>query len=204
MKKTKKFIYLISPDKILSNKFFTILEKLFKTNKISYFQLRLKKEKKQKIISIAKKVKKLTKKYDVKFIINDDPNLAKKINSDGCHIGQKDFDIKKARKILKNKILGVTCHNSIRLTRDAINNGANYIALGSFFSTKTKKVKFRANFNTLRKVNKFFKVPIVAIGGINYSNYRKVLLNKANFLAISSYIWKNKILSPKAALRKLK
>ena len=184
--------------------FYKNLEKLFKTKKIFFFQLRLKKEKKEKIIRIANKIKKLTKKYNVKFIINDDPNLTIKIKADGCHIGQKDFNIKRAKKILKNKILGVTCHNSIRLTRDAINNGANYIALGSFFSTKTKKVKFRANFNTLRKVNKFFKVPIVAIGGINYSNYRKVLLNKANFLAISSYIWKNKILSPKAALRKLK
>ena len=203
MKKSKKFIYLISPNKPLSRNFFKILENLFKSNKISFFQLRIKNEKKEKIISIAKKIKKLTKKYKVKFIINDDPILAIKINSDGCHIGQNDFDIIKAKKILKKKILGVTCHNSIKLSRKAIKNGANYIALGSFFPTKTKKVKFNADFNTLKKVKKFASVPVIAIGGINNKNYKKVLLNKANFLAISSYIWKNKTLSPEEALKKI-
>ena len=103
------------------------------------------------------KKKKITKKYNVKLIINDDPYIANKVNADGCHIGQKDFDIKKARKILKNKILGVTCHNSLSLTRNAIKNGADYIALGAFFDTKTKKVKFFANLNTLKSVKKNFE-----------------------------------------------
>ena len=126
------------------------------------------------------------------------------MNADGCHIGQKDFSIEKARKILKNKILGVTCHNSIKLVRYAIEQGADYVALGSFFPTKTKKTKFRIDFKTLRRARKFAKKPIVAIGGINYKNYKKVLLNKANFLAISSYIWKNKTLTPEEALKKIK
>ncbi len=204
LRKTKKFIYLISPKKILSLDFYENLENLFKTKKISFFQLRLKKENKQNIIKISKKIKKLTKKYKVKFIINDDPHLAVKINADGCHIGQKDFKIKNARKILNNKILGVTCHNSTKLAYHAAKEDVDYVAIGSFFPTKTKKVKFKADFKTLRKVKKFLKIPIVAIGGINYNNYRKVLLNKANFLAISSYIWKNKILSPEEALKKLK
>ena len=204
MKNSKKFIYLISPNKIISKNFYKDLEILFKTKKISFFQLRLKYEKKSKLIEIAKKIKKLTKKYNIKFIINDDPNLAVKVDADGCHIGQKDFNIKKARKILNKKILGVTCHNSENLVKIAINKGADYVALGSFFKTKTKKVKFIANFNTLRRVKKFSKIPIVAIGGINEDNYKKVLLNKANFLAISSYIWKNKNLNPNKALKKLK
>ena len=76
MRKTKQFIYLISPKKILSSDFYKYLEKLFKTKKVYFFQLRLKKENKQKIIKISKKIKKLTKKYKVKFIINDDPYLA--------------------------------------------------------------------------------------------------------------------------------
>ncbi len=188
----------------MSTDFYKNLEKIFRTNKIFFFQLRLKKEKKQKIITIAKKIKKLTKKYNIKFIINDDPNLAIKIDADGCHIGQKDFNIKKARKILKNKILGVTCHNSIKLASNAIKNGANYIALGSFFPTETKKVKFRANLNTLKKIKIFATVPIIAIGGINNNNYKKVLLNKANFLAISSYVWNNKKYKPLEAIQKLK
>ena len=204
MKKTNRFIYLISPNKVLPINFYKNLEKVFKTNKIFYFQLRLKKINKRKIFEISKKIKKLTKKYKIKFIINDDPYLAIKVGADGCHIGQKDFSIKKARIILKNKILGVTCHNSLKLVNKAVLNGANYIALGSFFPTKTKKVKFRCNLNTLKKVKKFTTIPVIAIGGINNRNYKKVLLNKANFLAISSYIWKNKILSPEKALKKLK
>ena len=204
LKKTNRFIYLISPNKVLPINFYKNLEKVFKTNKIFYFQLRLKKINKRKIFEISKKIKKLTKKYKIKFIINDDPYLAIKVGADGCHIGQKDFSIKKARIILKNKILGVTCHNSLKLVNKAVLNGANYIALGSFFPTKTKKVKFRCNLNTLKKVKKFTTIPVIAIGGINNRNYKKVLLNKANFLAISSYIWKNKILSPEEALKKIK
>ena len=203
MKKTNRFIYLISPNKVLPINFYKNLEKVFKTNKIFYFQLRLKKINKRKIFEISKKIKKLTKKYKIKFIINDDPYLAIKVGADGCHIGQKDFSIKKARIILKNKILGVTCHNSLKLVNKAVLNGANYIALGSFFPTKTKKVKFRCNLNTLKKVKKFTTIPVIAIGGINNRNYKKVLLNKANFLAISSYIWKNKTLSPEEALKKI-
>ena len=204
MRNSKKFIYLISPNKILSSDFYKNLEKLFKKKKIFYFQLRLKKEKKINIIKISKKIKKLTKKYNIKFIINDDPNLAIKIGADGCHIGQKDFNIIKARKILKNKILGVTCHNSLKLVRQAVNNGANYVALGSFFPSKTKKIKFIANLNTIKKVKKITPLPIVAIGGINNNNYKKVLLNKVNFLAISGYIWNNNILNPEQALSKIK
>ena len=204
MRKNKKFIYLISPNKILLKNFYKTLANLFKTKKIYFFQLRLKNEKKDKLIKIAKKIKKIAKKYDVKFIVNDNPYVAKEVNADGCHIGQKDFDIKKARKILKNKILGVTCHNSISLSRKAIENGADYIALGAFFQSKTKKVKYFADFHTLRSVKKFSKTDVVAIGGINLRNYKKVLLNKANFLAISNYIWKNKTLNPEEALNKLK
>ena len=204
MKKTSKFIYLISPNKIISPNFYKNLEELFKSKKIFFFQLRLKREKTSKIEAIAKKIQKLTNKYNIKFIINDDPKLTMKINADGCHIGQKDFNIKKARKILKNKILGVTCHNSLKLAKDAITKGANYIALGAFFSTKTKRVKFRSNFDTLKKVKKFSTIPITAIGGINEKNYKKLLLNNADFLAISGYIWKNKFLKPKEALIKLK
>ena len=108
---SKKFIYLISPPKIDNKNFFDQLEAVFKTKKISFFQLRLKKTPKKKILYIGKKVVGLCKKYDVKFIINDDPHLAKQINSDGCHIGQKDMSIHKVRKILNNKIVGITCHN---------------------------------------------------------------------------------------------
>ena len=199
----KKFIYLISPNKI-DKSFYKNLTKIFKTRKISFFQLRLKKTSFKKKLIIAIKIKKICKKYKIKFLINDDVMLAKKIDSDGCHLGQKDMEIKKARKILKNKIIGITCHNSIRLAKLAIKNKADYIALGAFNVSKTKKVKFKADLNLLKKIKKVTKTPIVAIGGINKNNYKKLLLNKANFLAISGYIWSNKNLKPLDAIKKLR
>ena len=114
------------------------------------------------------------------------------------------MNIFKARKIIGDKIIGITCHNSIKLAKIAIINKANYIALGAFNYSKTKRVKYKATINLLKKVRKITKTQIVAIGGINSNNYKKLLLNKANFLAISSYIWKNKKLKPFDAIQKLK
>jgi len=199
----KKFIYLISPNKIINESFYNSLNSVLKSKNINFFQLRLKKENKKKKIKIAKKILKICKKNRVKFIINDDPYLALKVNAHGCHLGQKDMNILKARKILKNKIIGVTCHNSIRLARKAFLNGANYIALGAFFKTQTKKVIHKADLKTLNKIKKSVNVPIVAIGGIDEKNYKKLLLNKADFLAISGYIWNNKKLKPYQAINKL-
>ena len=200
----KKFIYLISPNNIVSKSFYNILNLVLKTNKVKFFQLRLKKQRIEKKIMIAKKVLKICKRNKVKFIINDDPLLALKVNADGCHLGQKDMAINEAKKILKNKIIGVTCHNSIKLAKKALLNGANYIALGSFYKTKTKKVIYKANTTTLNKIKKSLKIPVVAVGGINERNYKYLLLNKADFLAISGYIWKNKKLGPLRAIEKIK
>ena len=203
-KNSKKFIYIISPNTIKNDSFYKDLELIFKTRKVAYFQLRLKKDKESNIIYIGKKIKKLCNKFNVKLLINDSPILAKKIRADGCHLGQNDMSIHKARKILKNKIIGLTCHNSKKLIKKAIKNKASYIALGAFFPTKTKLVKYRANIKTLKWAKKTTNIPIVAIGGIKFDNYNKLLLNKANFLAISSYIWNNKKLKPEEAIKRLK
>ena len=199
----KKFIYLISPLKI-NKYFYNDLKEVLEQKKISFFQLRLKKESFKKRLVIGKKVKKICRKYNVKFLINDDVFLTKKLDADGCHLGQKDMDIFNARKLLGNKIVGVTCHNSIKLAKIAIKNGADYIAFGAFYSTKTKKIKYMASVNLLKKARKMTKTPIVAIGGINSNNYKKLLLNKANFLAISGYIWNNNKLKPLDAIKKIK
>ena len=114
------------------------------------------------------------------------------------------MNIKKARKILGKKIIGITCHNSLILAKKAIQNGANYIAFGAFYPSKTKKIRFSANIKILQKVKKFTKTPTVAIGGINSENYKNLLLNNANFLAISGYIWKNKKYKPLQAIERLK
>ena len=100
----KKFVYLISPNKIKKS-FYKDLANILKSKKVGFFQLRLKKKSLKKKIIIGQKVKKICKKYKVKFLINDDVNLAKKLDIDGCHLGQKDMKIIEARKILENKII---------------------------------------------------------------------------------------------------
>ena len=198
----KRFVYLISPTKI-DKYFYSKLIAVLKQKKVNFFQLRLKKESFKKKFIIGKKIKNICKKYNVKFLINDDVYLAKKLNSDGCHLGQKDMNISDARKLIGNKIIGITCHNSIKLAKAASKNKADYIAFGAFNTSKTKKVKYIASVNLIKKARKITKIPIIAIGGINFKNYKNLLLNKANFLAISSYIWKNKKLRPQDAIRKL-
>ncbi len=199
----KKFIYLISPNKIKKD-FYKNLKLVLNTNKVSFFQMRLKKYSFNQKILIGRRILKICREKKVKFIVNDDPFIVKKLNADGCHLGQKDMNITDARKVIGDKIIGITCHNSIRLAKAAIKNKASYLAFGAFYSTKTKQVKYKASIKILNKVKKMTNIPIVAIGGITSCNYKNLLLNKVNFLAISGYIWNNKKYKPFEAVKKLK
>jgi len=201
----KRYIYLISPQKIRGSEFYKELDKILKTKKVKYFQLRLKKTSTANLLTISKKIKKISERNNVKFIINDKPIVAKNIGADGCHIGQKDMNFISCRKILgKDKTIGVTCHNSKKLALKAKNLGANYVAFGSFFKSSTKKTAFRANLEILRWAKKKINIPTVAIGGINNSNYKKILSSGADFIACSNYVWNNKKLSPISAINKFK
>ena len=198
----KRFLYLISPSKINVN-FYKDLEDILSTKKVKYFQIRLKKYSDSKIIRISKKVRTLTKKYKVKLIINDSPVLAKKINADGCHLGQSDVSIKDSRNLLKKeKIIGITCHGSKKLILNAIKEKPSYIALGSFFKSRLKPNAKRAQKNLVKWCRQRTDLPIVAIGGINNKNYKSLVKFGVNYLAISSYIWNNPRLKPKEAIRK--
>ena len=199
----RKIVYLISPNKI-NKDFYSVLHKVLAQKNVKFFQLRLKSVKKIKIIRIAKKIKKITKKYKVIFIINDKPNITKAVNADGCHLGQSDGSIPSIRKDLKKKILGVTCHGSKHLAKQAKTNKADYLAFGSFYRSKTKTKAKRANLNIIKWAKKNIRKPIVAIGGINNLNYKKLLSFGAKYIAISSYIWDNPKLKPEIAIRKFK
>jgi len=187
----KKFIYLISPNKIKKS-FYNNLKIVLSSNLVSFFQLRLKRYSLIEKEKIGKKIKKICKRYKVKLIVNDDPNLAKKIGADGCHLGQSDMVIQEARKILRKKIIGITCNNSKKLIIHAIKDGANYIAIGAFFKSKTKKVNYIAKPSLISWVKRLTKIPVVIIGGITNKNFKKLLLHKPDFLAISGGIWNKK------------
>ena len=201
----RRYIYLISPNKIKKSNFYKELNQILKTNKVKYFQLRLKKISASNLLKISKKIKKIVRKNNFKFLINDKPLIAKMVGADGCHIGQKDMNFISSRKILgKNKIIGITCHNSKKLALRAKKYGANYVAFGSFFESSTKKSAFKANLAILRLAKKKINMPTVAIVGINSSNYKKILSEGANFIACSSYVWNNKKLDPVSAIKKFK
>tara|TARA_B100001123_G_scaffold139687_1_gene162337 strand:+ start:904 stop:1443 length:540 start_codon:yes stop_codon:yes gene_type:complete len=175
-----------------------------KTNKVKYFQLRLKKISASNLLKISKKIKKITAKNNVKLLINDNPFVAKAVDADGCHLGQKDVNFEISRRILgKKKIIGITCHNSKDLALEAKRLGANYVAFGSFFKSQTKKTAFKANLEILRWAKKKINMPTVAVGGINSSNCKKILSNGADFIACSNYVWNNKKLDPVSAIKNL-
>ena len=199
----KRFVYLISPNKIYSN-FYEDLDKVLSSKKVSFFQLRLKKKPIKLIIKIANRIKKITKKHKVKFIINDDSKLAKRIGADGCHIGQLDNTVSSARKDIKKKTIGVTCHNSKELSLKAANDKADYLAFGSFFKSKLKPGAKKADLKILIWAKKNIKKPIVVIGGITDKNYKKLIKAGANYIAISTFIWNNPFLKPEVAIKKFK
>tara|TARA_Y100001936_G_scaffold154676_1_gene150948 strand:- start:97 stop:696 length:600 start_codon:yes stop_codon:yes gene_type:complete len=196
-----RYIYLISPKKIKKN-FYKDLDEVLSQKKVKYFQLRLKNLSKKKIIQISKKIKKITTKHDVKFILNDKYKLVKDVRADGCHVGQKDGPLKEVKKFLNNRILGVTCHNSLMLAKKAIKFQPTYLAFGSFHNSSLKPKAIRADFKLIPKIKKKIKIPIVAIGGINNSNYKRLLKLGVNLIAISSFIWDNPKLKPKQAIKK--
>jgi len=199
----KKLVYLISPNKI-DQKFYASLDKVLSTKNVKFFQLRLKNLSQNKLLYISKKIKKITTKHKVNFIINDHFKLISKIKADGCHMGQLDGSFKIARKKLKGKILGITCHNSKVLAKNAIKNKADYIAFGSFFKSKLKPIAKKANINILKWAKKNIKKPVVVIGGINNTNYKKLMRTGAKYIALSSFIWDNPKLKPEQAIRKFK
>jgi thiamine-phosphate pyrophosphorylase len=199
----KRFIYLISPNKILPN-FYIDLKNVLASKKVSFFQLRLKNKSSSDVIKIAKKIRIITKKYNVKLIINDNSLIAKKIKADGCHLGQKDDSIELARKNIKKKILGITCHGSKQLALDALKNKCDYIAFGSFYKSQLKPKAKKIDIKILSWAKKNIKKPIVAIGGITDKNFKKLIKSGANYIAISTFIWNNPFLKPKDAIEKFR
>ena len=198
----KKIVYLISPNEI-NEKFYNNLDKVLSYGNVKFFQLRLKKIRKKNLLKIAKKIRKITFKHKVKLIINDDYNLVSKTKADGCHLGLSDGSIKVAKRKLKKKILGVTCHNSIKLAKRAIKFNVNYLAFGSFYKSKLKPKAKKSDIGILKQI-KNIKQPIVVIGGINNLNYKRLIKLGAKYIAISSFIWDNPKLKPEIAIRKFK
>jgi len=202
--KSSTKLYLITPSKININKFSVSLDEVLKTSLVSCLQLRLKDVKDKDIIEAARILKPICNNYDVPFILNDRLDLVRELEVDGVHLGQEDASISEARKLLgPNAIIGASCYNSKHQAMEAAEAGANYVAFGAFFDTKTKNPKTRAKINTIKDWVFISDVPCVAIGGINPSNCIELVSAGVDFLAVIGCIW-NSNEDPKSAINKFK
>ncbi len=197
-------IYLITPPKIDENFFFTSLENVLSTKIVSCLQIRLKNVEDKNIIEICKIVRPICDNYKIPLIINDRLDLVKKCDADGVHLGQEDGSIKDARKYLgSNFIIGASCYNSKHIAMEAAENGADYVAFGAFFESKTKVPKVKVKKNIIEDWNFISNIPCVAIGGITPTNCKDLIKAGADHLAVIGSIW-NSDKSPEKAIMDFK
>ena len=138
----------------------------------------------------AHKLLTLCRKRNVTLLINDDVDLAIEIDADGVHIGQSDMPVSEARNILgKDKIIGVTCHNKLELAQAAQEAGADYVAFGRFFPSKTKPSAPPATVNILQQAKELLSIPVVAIGGITAASAQVLIDHGADMLAVSHSVF---------------
>jgi thiamine-phosphate pyrophosphorylase len=139
----------------------------------------------------------------VAVILNDRPDLAARLGCDGVHIGQDDAPYAEARRLMgRDRIVGVTCHDSRHLAMEAAEAGADYVAFGAFFDTSTKDPKTRAPLEVLTIWQETMQTPCVAIGGITVETARQVAKAGADFVAVSAGVWSHGE-GPAAAVRAL-
>jgi thiamine-phosphate pyrophosphorylase len=184
-------LYLISPPKLSAANFLSPLREALKGGDVASFQLRLKHVSDDEIRRTVDLLRPAVQAHGTAFILNDRPDLAAELGCDGVHVGQEDASYGEARAALPNGIVGVTCHDSRHLAMEAADAGADYIAFGAFFPTKTKEAKTSADIDLLSWWSEIMVVPVVAIGGITIANAPPLIEAGADFLAVSSGVWEH-------------
>lgn len=152
----------------------------------SIVQYRNKTKTDDEVEEVCRSLQALCSKHKVPFIIDDRPQLATKINADGIHIGKNDMSLEEARKIFPKGIIGVSCYGSIRKAREAEEEGADYVAFGSFFPSPTKPHSGVISINVLHKAKEAIKIPICAIGGISQTNIGEIASTKTDMISVVS------------------
>ncbi|GDX36438.1 thiamine-phosphate synthase [Alphaproteobacteria bacterium] len=186
-------IYLISPPQIDLAIFSKELIKIFKTNRIPIFQLRLKNTSVNDIKNKAKEIKKICDDYNVSLIINDYAEIATQIDAYGVHLGIDDIKNFQQIKFLKKNnpklIIGVSCYDSKVLAIQAKEQGADQISFGAFFASQTKISRGSPSLDLIDWAKINLNLPIIGIGGINQENYQILINHKIDYIALISFIW---------------
>lgn len=159
---------------------------------IRWIQYREKVKTRREIFYYALKLRDITRKFNAMLIINDYADIALAVDADGVHLGQDDLPIKEARRIVGERIIGISTHNVDEAVR-AEREGADYIGFGSIFPTKTKGDAVVQGIACLRKIRDAVKIPLIAIGGITTENVRDVFDAGCDGVAVSSGLLKGDI-----------
>jgi thiamine-phosphate pyrophosphorylase len=183
-------LYLITPPAFEPAAFSRVLEDALAGGDVAAVQLRLKGVGDDEVLRAGAALKPVVQKAGAAFIVNDRPDLAAKLDADGVHVGQEDAAYAEARALLgKDKVVGVTCHDSRHLAMEAAEAGADYVAFGAFYPTATKEPKTRADPEILEIWQETMETPCVAIGGITVENAAPLVRAGADFLAVSAGVW---------------
>ena len=182
-------MYLITPPRIDLAAYRDQLTAALDAGDVACLQLRLKDASADEVKRAVDALMPVTQAHDVAFILNDDAALAARLGCDGAHLGQTDGDHAGARKLLKDRILGITCHASRHLAMEAGEIGADYVAFGAFFPTETKETVHTAGTDLLEWWSEMMEVPCVAIGGITAANCAPLVRAGADFLAVVGAVW---------------
>lgn len=183
-------LYLITPPHIDLEEFTPQYRAALDGGEVACVQLRLKDTSESDIRMAAAVMIPLAHERGISFFINDRPDLAVTLGADGVHIGQGDISYEEARQIVGDeRMVGVTCHNSRHLAMVAGEAGADYVAFGAFYPTRTKTPKTQADPEIITWWSELFEIPSVAIGGITVDNCTELVTAGTNFMAVSSGIW---------------
>ncbi len=189
-------LYLITPPQIADlEQFCDSFERALGAGDIACVQLRLKTPEGEavgddEVLAAAAALLPIAQKHDAAFLINDRPDLALKSGADGVHVGQTDARCEQARAALgDDATVGVTCHNSKHLALLAGEAGADYVAFGAFYPTRTKEAPTQADPALLEWWSFATTLPSVAIGGITPDNCGPLVRAGADFLAVSGAVW---------------
>ena len=183
-------LYLITPPALDAAIFAPLLREALSAGDVAAVQLRLKEIADDDVLTIGRALMPIVQDSGAAFILNDRPDLAARLDADGVHVGQQDAPYEEARSLLgKDKIVGVTCHDSYHLAMEAGEAGADYVAFGAFFPTQTKDAPTHAPIELLEDWAIAMEVPVVAIGGITIDNAAPLIKAGADFLAVSAGVW---------------
>lgn len=183
-------LYLITPPRLDPGGFRDTLARALDGGDVAALQIRLKDVSDEEITRAVETLAPIAQSRDVAVILNDRPDLARRLGCDGVHVGQSDTPYAEARRILgADAMIGVTCHDSRHLAMEAAEAGADYVAFGAFFSSNTKDARARAEPTLLSVWQQVMQTPCVAIGGITVEAARGLAAAGADFLAVSSGVW---------------